>query len=268
MADDGENGGVAWWKRHGRTFAYSALGVGIAVFAAGALTGARSFAYGTLLTLATIAFLPFVIIVGLLGLTLAILVLGAGAAALSGGDVAVDGIDAPVDGIEAAARLVPGYYRLLGKVRHPAAFGAVAGALLAVVGLWIVMLMTVVPKEVETREQLLAAKAAIEEVYQRDGRFPEPPASGLLPGGELGVDNHDGFGTPMVYEVSGRWKLQSYEIRSLGADGEPSDDDMCIRGESNLKRLADSALEAVLSRALGEDATFEDDLASLEALRC
>ncbi len=268
MSDSNDARPNDWWRAHGRSFAASALVVGLGLFVLGAFTGARTFAYGTLLTLGTIAFLPFVVIAGLLGLVLFLLVLAAAAAALSGGGVDVDGVDAPLGGIEAAARLVPGYYRLLGRIRHPVAVGAVAGTVLAVVGLWVLMLVTVVPKEIETRERMVAAQAAVEAVRQREGRFPPSSKSGLLPATELGLDELDGFGRPLVYEVSGRWKLQSYEIRSLGEDGEPSDDDMCIRGESDLRRLVGTALEAVLRRALGDDATFEDDLASLEALRC
>ncbi len=112
-------GDRAWWRVHGRRFALPTGVTATGVVTAGWLTDLRDVMHGALLTFATAALLPFVIIaagvamIALTGLSVAV-------AAASGGDIDPTGpAEAGVCMIEDGARIAPRYYRFLSR-RKPA----------------------------------------------------------------------------------------------------------------------------------------------------
>ena len=53
----------------------------------------------------------------------------------------------------------------------------------------------------------------------------------------------DAFGRVLHYTERGAWKLRSYEIRSLGHDGIPSADDLCVSGGTRAAEALDAAVQ-------------------------
>jgi hypothetical protein len=258
---------VGWWNVQGRRFVVAAALTAVALVVAGWMSGLRHVMHGALLTLAVAALLPFIVLAAavlvilLVGLVLALTAAAAGSDDAPG----LDGVGEVVIG-GAQALLAP-YYRFLGRQRHPVFWGVPAGLLLGGLLLWALMAALVLPGETRTVRALTEAKAAIERIHDQSGQFPRPDDRGQLPVEGLG---HDGFGRPLKYEVSGRWMLASWTLTSLGFDGKPSDDDLCVAGSTRLRRWADKAahLGQLLDEITSGRAALDHRLAGVRALRC
>jgi hypothetical protein len=260
-----------WWKLQGRRFLVAAVITAIAVVVLGWTTGLRQVMHGALLALAVAALLPLLLVAGgllvimLIGFLLALPAALAGAGEVPA-DGALDGAAEPV--VEGGGWVIGRYYRLLGRQRHPVFWGIPAGVLFGGLVLWAMIAALVVPGETRTVRALAEAKAAIERVYGASGRFPPPSGHGQLPPAAIGASEssaggalQDGFGRPFAYEVSGHWKLASWKLTSLGFDGKPGADDLCVSGSTKLMGWIDK---------LGNVArlSFGDRLAAVRALRC
>jgi hypothetical protein len=233
-----------------RQFVITAVVVATTVLAIGWATGLRVVMHGALLSVAVAAFLPFVIIAVVL---FVILVLGLVAAASGEAPVDLGGVDGGASFIEGGFHFIPIYYRFLARQRHPLFWGTPVGTLLGGLLLWGLLGALVIPGEMRTVQILGEAKTQIDQAYAKNGRFPAAEDGKLIEGGQTVVD---GFGRPLHYAVSGKWKLASYRLASAGYDGEESGDDLCVAGASGLMKLVSVA------------AAFSDRLAGIRALRC
>lgn len=253
-----------WWRSHGRRFLIAALVAAACVVAAGWLTGLRDVMHAALLAVAVFALLPLLLVGGALLLLLIVAVGMAAAAALGGDGDAGDGLEFAGDAIAGGgAWVAPRYYRFLGRQRHPVFWGVPAGALLGGLVLWGLLAIVVVPGESSTVETLAGAQADIERRVRDTGKLPEPSDMAL----------RDGFGRPLEYKVSGRWKLASYTLTSLGFDGVPSADDLCVSGSTRLVRWAEKAADLArrieeLRAGTGGGPSVSDRLSGIRALRC
>jgi hypothetical protein len=106
--------------------------------------------------------------------------------------------------------------------------------------LWGALALMRLPRESDTAETLQRAKLEIERIYQKDGSFPKPERGHLVIDG---VTYEDGFGQPLVYDVTGAWKLATWTLRSHGFDERPGNDDLCIGGETKLIALAERTVD-------------------------
>lgn len=258
-----------WWRAQGRRFLLAVALVALAVVLGGWFTGARQVMHAALLGVAVVAFLPFLVIGA--GILLALLVAAvATVAAVFSGD-AGGGLEGAVEGggavVGGGGWLLPRYYRFLGRRRHPAFWGGLCGVLLGGLLLWGLLAILVVPGEARTVTALAAAQARLEQRYAADGGWPRPQQGQLVLEGE---PLRDGFGRPLRYEVSGRWKLASWRLRSTGYDGVVSGDDLCIAGASRLVAMIEQARDLVglLGRVARGEGSTSDRLAGVRALGC
>lgn len=247
---------ASWWSSNGHKFFAAAVATAVAVVLVGWLTDAREVMHDALISIAVVALLPFAVVaIGLVVALLVTLALSLPVALLDGdvGDVAggVVGEAAGELAIEGGGEMLPRYYGFFARQRHPIFWGIPAGVLLGALVLWGALALTRLPRERETAQTLQNAKADIDRYYQRHGLFPEPLGGLLVIGGRTYVD---GFGNPLRYTVKGAWKLAVWTLRSDGHDEKPSDDDLCISGESKLVELVDR--------------TIEDKYDIIQALRC
>jgi hypothetical protein len=215
----------------------------LALVVAGWTSGLRQVMHGALLALATAALLPFALIAGALLVIAAAGLVVASAGALGGAhDLSPDhvgwGLGEAV--VEGGKRLIPRYYRFLARRRHPLFWGVAGGLLVGALLLWALIAVVVVPGEARTARALAAARADVEQSYATSGALPRPDDQGHLSIASGGA-RADGFGRPLQYQVSGRWKLASWKLTSLGFDGRPSSDDLCVSGSTKLFALADEA---------------------------
>jgi hypothetical protein len=252
--------GRTWWRANGARFLVAALVTASALVAVGWLTELRHVMHAALLAVAVFALLPLILIGGALLLVLVVSLAIAAAAALGGdGDADLGGLGTG-DLAEGGVWLAPRYYRFLGRQRHPVFWGVPAGLALGGLVLWGVLGLAVLPGESSTAQILAQARADIDSRYRETGDFPRPD--------ELVV--RDGFGRPLEYRLSGRWKLKSWTLVSLGFDGEPSSDDLCVSGSTRMVELAEKAL-AIASQLEGiraGTASVADQLSGVRALRC
>jgi hypothetical protein len=251
-----------------RLVAATTLAVALGVLIVGWTTGLRAVLHGALLSLALFALLPFAIIAaGVTATLLAALALAITAAfhgAAPDSDVSAMGETA----VRAGGGLIPRYYRFLARRRHPLFWGIPAGLLLGALCLAGVLAGYVLPKEARTVGILAAAKQRIDDAYARTGIYPPADAEGHLEA-ESGVVV-DGFGRPLAYQIAGPWKFAAYTLTSLGFDGKPGADDLCVAGSTRLRAWADTAkdLARILGRIGAGTATTEDRLAGVRAAAC
>jgi hypothetical protein len=238
----------------------------------GWMSGLRQVMHGALLALAVAALLPFVLVAG--GLLVVMLIgflLALSAAVAGAGDAFDDGLpgagEAVVDG---GGWLIPRYYRFLGRQRHPVFWGIPAGGLFGGLLLWALLAVFVVPGETRTVRDLTEAKAGIERLYSESGGFPRPDEHGHLRLEPNRPVLEDGFGRPLNYDVSGRWKLASWTLTSLGFDGKPSADDLCVSGSTGLLEWAGKVehVARLLNNIKSGSAPLADRLGGIRALRC
>ncbi len=239
----------------------------------------RGHMHGALLALAAFALLPFLVVAGgLLFMLLAATVPAVLGIFLGGNEAPIFELaEAGAHIVKGGAKLVPRYYRFLGKRRRPVLWGLLTGVLFGGLVLWAVLAIVVLPDEALTVERLAAAKERIDEDYRRTGQFPKPDDDGHI--AVLSIDGKegaeavaDGFGRLVRYEVKGKWaKLSSYRLVSAGFDGvEGTNDDLCIEGSTELRRFADKALNlADLVRGIaGGNSSAQDKLRGIRAMKC
>jgi len=179
----------------------------------------------------SVAFFPFNLILGLATLVLIVVCVGVIASLLAAEAGAALAIDAVGEGVASApAEVIPvaSYYRWLFSIRHPLFWGTLAGLFAGALILLALIAVLIYPGEAETARILNAAQKRIESTYEATGNYPVPTPEGRL---QLdGVDVLDGFGRPLVYTVTGRWKLKSYGLASSGYDPQSVEDDMAVSG--------------------------------------
>ncbi len=263
-----------WWRGNGALLAGTAAGIAAAVLMTGWFTGLRAVMHGALLTVAVVALLPVVIICGGLLLVLLAALL---AALLAGEDAGSSDVAGGV--VEAGGWLLPRYYGFLARQRHPVFWGVPLGALLGGLLLWAALALAVVPKETQTVSTLLVAKLGAEAAYKQHKRFPKPDDQRRLPCAAVQMQGHeactggvviDGFGRPLSYEVKGRWRLATFRVTSLGFDGEPGRDDLCVGGSTRLAKIANAA-SGLLAKIAGKDpegVSLTSKLLGVKELRC
>lgn len=261
----------AWWRAQGRKFLVAVVVAAIAVMAIGWFTDLRQVMHGALVGIAVVAFFPLLLIGAALLLSLLAAVVLTVVGVFADGDIA-----APIEGVvdaggavaEGGGWLLPRYYGFLAKRRHPAFWGGLCGLLLGGLLLWGMLALIIVPGETRTVAALAQAKARMEERYSTDGPWPRPDASV-----QLVIDGEplrDGFGRPFHYELSGRWKLASWRLRSAGYDGVLSGDDLCVAGASRAVSLIESAknLLRLVDRISTGEASTRDELVGVRAMSC
>jgi hypothetical protein len=159
-------------------------------------------------------------------------------------------------------------------------WGAVVGAVVGTAVVWAILALYVVPRERRTLETLLHVQLALEAEYQRTNSFPHPTDDGTVPpalvespAGQSATPIVDGFGRPIRYGLKGAWRLESYTLSSLGFDGHPSDDDICLSGGTRagtwLQRAAGPV--SALFRAVSVERVHADrrlQVAAIQASRC
>jgi hypothetical protein len=246
-----------------KLFALAFFGSAIAVMAIGWTTNLRDTANTALISVATIAFLPFLIIAAgllliLLAISISIILAMLGGdfsdAACLGGDVAALGIQA-----------APPYYAWLLRIKHPIFWGSLAGCLLGGLILWGLIALIITPGEKQTAQILAQSLTYIETNYKEKGAYPAPDSEGNLRDSNQNVVL-DGFGRPLKYVVKGKWKLASYTLSSNGYDGYPSEDDMKISGSTTLEAVAQK-LRTLLSGKQSSSSSVEDVLKVIRAMK-
>jgi hypothetical protein len=214
-----------------RVFAAASAASAAGVVILGWTTGVRQVMHAALLGIAAVAFLPFVLIAAGLFSVLSITFVVALAAA--GHDMPIDHVHGAGEALlEGGAWLTPRYYRFLRQRRHPLFWAVPGGALLGGLLLWALLALVVMPKE---------ARVA-----------------------------RDAFDRPLVYRVSGIWQFASYTLTSLGFDGKPSDDDLCVSGATKLAHLAEQAsdLGDLVEALRSGHASTRQRWASIRSLSC
>jgi hypothetical protein len=213
--------------------------------AVGWWTGLRQALHGVLLGVAVLGLLPFAIIFGglLAALLFAVLV-----GLHGGGDAGPGGLIA-----EGGMRLLIPYYRFLARQRHPAVLGVALGLPLSGLVLWALLSLFVLPGEARTVVILADASRRIEQEYRQTRHYPLPIADGTLaelsPGGAHAGATLDGFGRPLRYQLSGTGPFAEYRLISLGFDGAPGRDDLCISGGTRLSNLRKQAVRLIQALA-------------------
>jgi hypothetical protein len=256
-------------------------GVCLPLVGAGWLTGLRGAFHGMVLVLSVAAFLPLLVVLTFILLFLVVSLLAVLVGESDAAPAAADAFAASEGLANFRRRILVPYYRVLFAQRHPALLGAACGLLLGTLLIGMLLSLLVVPGEVCTLKRMAAVQGALQKQI---GWLHGPPApvqgrwadAALLPGTPPGWPYCaaastepaestslllDGFGRRLTYEVSGRWPLASYSISSLGYDGRPSGDDLCISGNtlarSTLDRLKDTAklVHDLLAGPSGQAAT-------------
>ena len=134
------------------------------LLAVGWLTGLRDAMHGALVTLAAVAFFPFLVIAAIF----AILVIGAIVAGSGDGPDVGGG-----EGLLVGFALIPRYYRFLAKQTNAITAGAAAGLALGALVLWAIIAAVIVPGELKTLDAMQGWKKAIEEQRKTSGAYPD-----------------------------------------------------------------------------------------------
>lgn len=246
-----------------RQFVISGFLIALAVLLVGLFTGLRAVMHVALLSVATVAFFPFVVFAG--GLALVIIL--AFAAALSGEDARAE--EGGAESVVAVGSAIPRYYRWLAVQGHPLFWGTLSGMALGALLLWVFISVTVFPREAKTLNILADAREHIENVYAATGNYPEPVNNHLVIDG---TEVHDGFGRPLLYERSGKSMVAFFMLSSSGYDGEKGTDDLCVSGSTRLLEGLTTVVDLaklISSFKRGEKMpAIPDRLAAIQALRC
>jgi hypothetical protein len=239
----------------------------------GWLTGLRDVMYGALVGALAVAFLPFTFVALALALVAAWLVLVMLVAMLTDGEAPDGGelVGEVASALtEAAFLAAPPYYRLLGRIRHPGVWGGFAGVFSGGLVLWGLIALFVVPRELETVERLARARERVEAHRKSHHAFP-PAGDDGAPRFDEGEVEVDGFGRPFVYRTQGLRPFDTYTLSSLGFDGRPGEDDLCVEGSTALGRAVPrhAALLDAVTRSVGDGfAKTKAGLGALRQLRC
>jgi hypothetical protein len=249
-----------------------------AILVAAMLAGVRRIAYGALAALVVAGLWPLLILLGAFAALMILAVLVGLVGGEGVGDIGLG--DASEGAVRGGAKLASSYYRFLARLRHPVLWGAVAGAVAGTAVVWAILALYVVPRERRTLETLLHVQLALEDEYQRTGSFPRPTGEGTVPpalldepAGQPATPILDGFGRPILYDLKGLWKLASYTVSSMGFDGHPSDDDLCLTGGTRAGTWLQRAAGPVraLFRAVSVERVHADlrlQIAAIQASRC
>lgn len=217
----------------------------VALVVLGWSTEIRQVTHGLILTLAIAAFFPFVLFAAGLALGLAVIGMGITAGMLGGGDFP------PLPGpdlfpVEVAGWLAPRYYGFWARRRHPVLWGVVLGAVAGSLVLGGLIAILVLPGEAATVQRLNEVQRRIDDAYKERGRYPAATAHDQLTDAALadkpGARNSaivDGFGRPLVYRIRGVARIASYSVSSLGFDGKPGHDDLCVAGQTRMMAAAE-----------------------------
>ena len=255
-----------------RRVALWAVVTSVAVLAGGWMTNARHVLHALLYGVGTVAFLPFLIVVGAIAFALFLGIL----VGLTGGDVGVVEQNLAGDAAEGGIRLIRPYYRFLGRQRHPWLLGSIVGLLLGGFGLWLLIAVLIAPKEAETATLMARIQSDLEASYSPDHGFVTDVDGKLM---QSALDSSaarsaiaDSFGRDFVYHSEHSGGTSTYRLRSLGYDGVPSDDDLCVSGEtSRARRLihrVGSAAATLVETVTGETPSWGDQLARVRDIRC
>ncbi len=257
-----------------KVFVLSAVVAAIVVIVVAWLTGLREVAHDALLSLLVFAFFPILIVAAAIGFLVCFFVV----AGLFGGEMDADVVGDLGEGVgEGGFWLARVYYRFFASRKHPVFWGTIAGFTLGILLLWLFIGIFVFPKEMKTAALLTRGQAAIETHYKSKGGYPRPVDARLnmssLPGNKLPTNESgdviDSFGQVLDYQVRGRWKLASYRLRSVGFDGSPSRDDLCVVGRTKLKAGLDAARDIwALAKRLTTDAAVEEKLGAIHEMDC
>lgn len=216
-------------------------------------TPLRDVLHGALLTVAVVAFLPFILaLIGLVLLGIVVMICAIGAIFGEAVDPTA-GLEGAAAGCELSVAVAPGYYRWLARRRHPFFWGLWAGCLVGAGLLGLLLFCVVIPGESQTALRFAAIQGAIEEYRLVTGVFPAPTEAAHLDVSELeGISEEirteslflDGFGRPVRYSLEvatptlitiGGLNVSSgrgvrYRLTSLGFDGVESKDDLIFAG--------------------------------------
>jgi hypothetical protein len=269
----------------------------LAALLVGWLTGLRGVMHALLITLAAHALVPFVFILAVVAVLSAVSL----ATALIADEArAVSITPAAAMGGSRLARAYDAHIR--SQRRHPLAWGAASGLGLGVVGIWLVLAALVVPLETRTLGILLLAQARLDAAEPgatsaaaamggeaspaaepppgaRSGvalrgatTQRQPSAGGLLYpsawGGasESAAPVSDAFGHAIAIGADAAGGAP-YALRSLGLDGVPSADDLCVVGRTARVDRAHDPLAFLESLRDGQLA-WSEQFAALARARC
>jgi hypothetical protein len=228
-----------------------------------------------------VAFLPFVILaVGVFLLSMVPIFLAVAVLMTVGGAegtaLPLEAMESGVEAVVEGTALVPRYYRLLARQRHPIFWGIPLGVLIGGVLLWALIGYIMIPGESRTVQILAETKQQVERVYGETKQFPRPDRTGHLPTLALVVPGApptppdvvmDGFGRPLVYAVSGQGPFAAYTMTSWGFDGRPGRDDLCVSGAARLRQWAGAAASLLLALTNQQDSYRQGLVTRLQAVR-
>ncbi len=265
-------------------FSLSALIAAALVMTIGWYTDFQQIMYTALITVMIFAFLPVLIIATGLAIILFIgVILPAIIGILAGlgnGDVPVDamaeGTEAGVETIGRGFAFIPVYYRFLSQRNHPVFWGIPVGILLGGLLLWGLIGLIIIPGETETVRKLAESQSQIEQYYAEYEDYPLPDENGWLISAALSdsldkIPVTDGFDRPLLYALTGKWKIKSYTITSLGFDGQPGQDDFCLSGATKAAKWVDSTSRFILDFMQSSEpgkSSVKLKLEAVKALRC
>jgi hypothetical protein len=250
-------------------------GIGLVGFLLlGWFTGLRGVMHALLVALAATALLPLLLVLGSVAfLAASSLVLGLvpqQAEAKAGG--------ARARVAKQGAWVKTAYYGYARRQRRqPFIWGLLTGLGLGLVGVWSILAVWVVPREIQTVGILVLSGARIDAAQTSAQRQPAPSSDGLLhphlwsttPAGAAPGDAPvlDLFGRGVRYEARAESRA-TYTLRSLGFDGEPGRDDICVAGrpQGAAERAADPLVFIENLRA--NKVSWSDQAAALVRTRC
>lgn len=176
------------------------------------------------LSLITVALLPLLLYVGLFALAFAWGLITQGAVAVGDGFRIYDVV----------ADFIPSYYQWLFCRRHPLLWGSYLGAILGLVASCGMILWIKEPGEKLTTEILENIREAILKQSEKSHSLPKRTEGQLLYR-DIGIELNgfvlDSFGRPLDYDM----RELSFRLRSIGYDGRPGTDDLCVTGR--IKKL-------------------------------
>lgn len=266
-------------RRRSLLFLLGFLMAAVAVSLVGWFTDVRGVMQSVLIGLFVTAFLPFVFVAAVISVVIVSMLFLAVLSVFGGGDGIAEVSEAGTDLVDSSVDLshwgAPRYYRLLMSVRHPAIWGGVVGLLAGGLLLWGVVSWIIVPRELVTSRILAETSGKLMEIQKQTGRFPTPSPDGFLNIRHLGQTTDgpvlDGFERPLQFTTAGTGLFASFTLKSVGFDGNPGRDDLCVHGAAKGAEWA-GRLHGLLSifrtSPDGRPAKLKDRLKTLRALRC
>ncbi|MBI4612065.1 MAG: type II secretion system protein GspG, partial [Planctomycetes bacterium] len=180
--------------------------------------------------------------------------------ALTGGGGLADASGIVIEGGAEGFR----YYAWLLTARNPLLLGGIAGALLAVGGLYLYVEGFVKPKEEAARQQLARLADKLRVHGEEAGRLPDSSGAPLHKAFKLspgdtwrGEDLLDPWGQPVLYECQTDIFGQEFRLLSTGWNGRSEDgdgDDLSAKGSlSGPGPAVRGLLDSIGKKIFGED---------------